>query len=132
MSARINLLSLDGIELSDHGRTFTQDRVDRITQIELANGNRKQYVKGIKRKFNIEWTWLPSADAQTSDTKAGRDTLRGLLLDGNTHTLIVRDMASGSTNTYTVFVDSYNETIKRRDNPNNLHYYDISVEFSQQ
>lgn len=132
MTVRINLMSLDGVELSDHGRSFSSDRVEKIVKVELANGNRKQYVKDIKRNFKMQWKWLPNSNSATSDGNIGRDSLKNLCMDGNTHILVLRDLASGLTQTFTVFVDSYSEDIARRDYISGLYFYNISVELSEQ
>ncbi len=132
MVARVNLMSLDGVELSDHGRKFSSDKIQKIVQVELANGTRKQYVKATKRNFKMQWSWLPNGDSSTSDGFAGRDTLKSLCMNENTHTLVLRDLASGSTQNFTVFVDSYSEDIARRDYKGGIYFYNITVELTEQ
>ena len=108
------LVTLGGTELSEHGRKFNHERDERSEVVILADGSQKRYIKDIKNIFNITWSWLPDNDAQTVDARAGRETLKAFIVTGNNYTLDVYDVANLSTISYDVFVESYTETLIRR------------------
>lgn len=127
------LVTLDGTELSENARTFTLDREERSVSVELASGKINRYVKGVKHTFTLTWDWLPSDDATTVDGRAGRNTLF-TLVDASTapcRVLTVRKQ-DGTTDTYTVFVDSYNEEIIRREIANQRYWYKVSLTLKEQ
>lgn len=131
--AWLHLVELDNVALTDQGRTYSQGRAEKVVEVELADGTLKQYVKAIKRTFNVEWQWLPNSDSKTYDGKAGRDTLKALCMDGTTHTLEIRDNTAAQTqNSYTVFVKNYSEQVVRRDFVSQVIYYNVTVEFVEQ
>lgn len=121
------LLVLNGTTLTDQGRIFDEESELKKVDVELANGGVRRYGKAVKKKFKISWTWLPSQDAQTWDGKAGRDTIKALVTNSSmTFTVLKRD---GSTDSYTVLVDSYSETLLRRDIAGFTNFFwDISLE----
>jgi hypothetical protein len=122
------LLTLDGTELSEHGRTFNQDRDERSVIIELANGDQKRYIKDIKQVFSISWNYLPDNDALTVDARAGRETLKSFVTTGNNYTLDVYDIANTSTISYDVFVEGYTEKLLRRDAGAGQYFWEISLQ----
>lgn len=125
-------IKVDAIDLTDQGRSPVEVvRDERSVVIELASGKKKKYIKGIKHTFSMQWTWLPSEDANTIDGYAGRDTLVANFAEsGNTHTLIFRDEIGGS-DTYTVFVSDYSERLVRR-SPNEEFFWEVSISFEEQ
>jgi hypothetical protein len=122
-----NLVSLGGVEFTDQGRTFDEVWDERRVENELANGAKRRYKKASKRRFTLSWDWLPNSASQTYDGKAGRDSLRSLVYSGTELTFIYRNQ-SGSDETYTVFVESYSETLLRRDSFINASFYTVNLE----
>lgn len=125
--AYANLISLDGVELSDHGRKFDESLDNRMVENELASGAKRRYPKAQKRKFSFTWTYVPSASASTTDGKGGRDAIRGKAYLGTSMVLVIRNSAGGSEN-YTVFVESYSEKLIRRNFVENEFFWDIDLE----
>jgi hypothetical protein len=126
-----NLISLDGTEVTDQGRTFSSNREETSVQVQLASGITKKYFMDVKYTFSLNWTMLPNLTNQTFDGKAARDFLKTLSDKQDTITLIVRSPI-GSSNTYTVWVDSYSEKIIRRDYVSNNIYYDVELTLKEQ
>jgi len=126
-------VKLDAIDLSDQGRSpVSRVREERSVIVELANGNRKKYIKGVKNQFSFGWTWLPSEDVSTLDGYAGRDTLvSNFASSGNTHTLLFRDETGGS-DSYTVFVTGYEEQLIRRSSSDSEFFWEITMSFEEQ
>ena len=121
-----------GTELTDQGRAPIEvAREGRMVEVELANGTIKRYWKGSsKSTLALSWEWLPSSDANTIDGNAARDTIRGLFKDSQIlHTLTFNDEYGGS-EVYTVWVEEYTETLKRR-SPED-YFWDVTVSFKEQ
>lgn len=102
--ALANMITLNGVELTDDGRTWDENHDPRIVQNELANGSIRRYNKAQKKKFQIAWTWLPNASASTTDRKGGRDAVRAIAYSGASATLLVRNVATGPTSSVTTAV----------------------------
>lgn len=131
MAAYENLFSINGIEFTDQNRTISESREERSVAVQLANGNTMKYVMGEKKRWSINWTWLPDNEQLTYDGKGARDHIRALSYTGNTYTLVMRS-SYGSIETYTIFIESYSENIVRRDTVNGQYFYDVSVELAEQ
>ena len=127
-----NFISLGGVELTDQGRTFASARDERSTPVQLASGLTKKYFMGnIKNTFSLSWTWLPGSSALTFDTKGGRDSIKTLADLKSVLALVVRTPV-GSSATYNVWVESYSETILRRDFRANTIWYEVQMELKEQ
>lgn len=127
LSARA-LVTLDGIVLTDQGRTFNSDADLRVIEVENAKGEISQYIQAIKHKFNIEWEWLPSSSSQTYDGNAARDAIYNLIMSKKTHILELVSNASDERFKYIVFVSNYSEELMRRDINAEASFYRVSLE----
>jgi hypothetical protein len=124
-------LKLGAIELSDHFRApVSVSREGRLVEVELASGKIKKYFKGNPRStFDISWQWLPAEDNKTVDGHAGRDTLRFNFKDSkNTHILTFRDEGASS-ESYTVWVESYTEEVVRR---GTIYFWNVTLTLREQ
>lgn len=119
------LIVLDGNTLTDDGRTFSTDRDERAVEIELAGGNVKKYIKSEKKIWQLDWDWLPSLDANTSDNNSARNTIRTIAMAGDP--IILNIQYPGGTENHTVFVDDYDEEVLRRDPVQNETFYNVSL-----
>lgn len=126
-----NLISLNGIELTDQGRTFSEAREERSVSVELASGRIKKYIKGLKRTWQIQWQWLPGDASSTHDGLGGRDQIRAIAYSANTFALITRN-TYGETDSYTVWVTDYDEELVRRDNVSGEHFYNVTLSLQEQ
>ena len=126
-----NLVSIGGTEFTDDGRTFSEQRDERAVAVELASGKIVKYVKAEKRTFQLDWQMLPLTDVYTSDRKGARNDLRPICYAGNTTTLVLRNQ-SGSSETYTVFIENYSENIERRDPTTGNILYNVSITLKEQ
>lgn len=126
-----NLMSLGGVEFTDDGRTYTEQRDERAVAVQLASGKLVKYIQAEKRIFNVNWTYLPQNLTFTSDHKGARNELRPVCYTGATTTIVIRNVIGGS-ETYTVFVESYQENIVRRDMTNGNILYDIQISLKEQ
>jgi len=124
------LIFLNGKPLSDQGRAPLQNTSDqRRVDHETAKGNLRRYTKAHKNSWVLSWEWLPSEDANTVDGYAARNYLVQMKSSASALTLTVNDITG--TQSYTVLVESYSETLKRRDPVINEHFYDIQLELKE-
>ncbi len=130
--ALANLIKLGGIEFTDDGRTFSEDRDERAVEVELANGNLVKYVKASKRTFAVDWSYLPQTSTYTSDHRGARNDLRPICYTGATTTLEIRNALSGGSETYTVFVDGSSEELVLRDSRTGNLLYNVSLSLKEQ
>lgn len=131
MASGPNLVAINDIEFTDQGRTFDEERDERAVTVELASGKIKKYIKSEKRTWDIRYTWLPQTSAQTYDGKSARDDLKSTAFTGNTVNLKVKNVAGG-TDSYTAFVESYDEKLIKRDYFENIFFYDVSIQLKEQ
>lgn len=125
-------MTLDNNILTDQGRAPLQvERDERSVSHELASGKIVKYVKAVKHKFTVSWTWLPSDGVQTLDGGLGRNDLVVFGESGDTHVLHVEDTSLGGQD-FTVFVDSYRETLTRRDPGSGLFFWEVEMELIEQ
>lgn len=128
--AYVALVSLNGKRLTDHGRAPLQNSSDeRRVDSETAMGNSRRYTKAHKNTWSLSWEWLPSADQNTVDGNAARNYLVQMKSVPAALTLTVEDISG--TKSYTVLVENYTETLKRRDPIMNEHFYDVSLELKE-
>lgn len=128
----VKFATLDGNVMSEHGRTFSMSREERGTPITLGNGDLKRYVKSIKKVFSFKWTWLPNDSTQTVDGRMGQQRLSELVtLPASIHQLDLYNHISDTTESYFVKIESYKETLLRRDYTLKLFFYDIELELKE-
>jgi len=121
-----------GSYLTDQGRAPIEVARDgRMVEVQLGNGKIKRYWKGSSRStFAISWEWLPSSNVNTIDGGDGRDAIRALFKDSQVlHTLTFND-EYGDSEIYTVWVEEYSETLKRRSQDD--YFWDVTVNFKEQ
>lgn len=124
---------LDNNALTDQGRMPVDvSREERSTEVQLANGKKMKYVMAVKHTFSMSWSWLPDSEYDTIDGGHARQKISDLLGDSSTtHTLRFYDR-NGDWKEYTVFVNSYSESLTRRDPHTGTHFWEVSIEFGEQ
>lgn len=123
---------IDNVPLTDQGRApVVRSRDERFTTTELANGTRKRYTKAVKHSFSTSWTYLADDDLCNIDGYASRATMLNLFGDTEgSHTLRFF-YQNGKWEEFTVFVNSYQETLVRRDPQSGNFIWELSVEFEE-
>lgn len=126
-----NLIKLDGTELTDESRQALQEtRDERSVVIELATGKKRKFIKSIARKWDISWDNVAESASNTVDGFAGRDEIRAIAQSGETMTLLIQD-GRNATETYTVFVESYDEELLMRRGSHFRYKVSLSLEEQQ-
>jgi len=122
--------------LTDQGRTFAMSRDERSVPVNLANGLTKKYFMAVKYSFNLEWQMLPGPQSRTFDKKHARDAIKELVDLEDTLLLTLQRTSTGSpsgtTTSHTVWVESYNEDIVRRDFGAGIIWYNVKLDLKEQ
>ena len=121
------LLTIDGVEITEHGRTLKVDEEIAANDIDLASGHRRRYYSKNKQKFSINWKYLPSVQSVTVDGRVGQSYLSNLVNTRASVTVGI-ELAPGEGYTeYECFIDSYSEKLIRRHLPTKCSYYDVEI-----
>lgn len=124
---------LDNKALTDQGRSpVNKQREERSVVIELANGKRKRYIKAIKHKFGMSWSWLVDKEYDTIDGGLARQGMAQLIGESTEPHLLRFYDRNGGWEEYTVFVNSYSETLTKRDPMSGTHFWEVSIELEEQ
>jgi hypothetical protein len=123
----IHLVKLNGEEITEHGRTFSGGSTIKASDVELNNGTRRRYIKNSKDTYSLSFRYLPSLQNKTIDGRKGRDYLYQIARTPSSISLSIKlDPEEGFYNT-TAYVESYNETLIRRDIAGQCSYYDVQI-----
>ncbi len=120
-----SLLVINGVEITDDGRTITDNTDMREVTVELANGDTKKYRKAVKHNFSLSWDWLPGINTINSDLKVGRDALAYLVAIGGPYICQVR-YTDDAVVTFYAWIEDYKEELLRRDTVSNTVYWNVS------
>lgn len=122
-----HLVVINGHEITEHSRRFDQNYKMNSSDVELANGNRRRFIKKNKNTYSLSFSYLPDKQTRTIDGRKARDFLLQLAKTPASASLSIKlDPAEPFYNT-TVYVDSYSEALIRRDLPNQCAYYDVNI-----
>lgn len=123
---------IDNVPLTDQGRgPIVRSRDERYVSNELANGTRKRYTKAVKHTFSTSWTYLADDTLCNIDGYASREEMVKLFGDtSGDHTLRLF-YKNGEYEEFTVFVNSYEEQLVRRDPQSGKFIWELSVEFEE-
>ena len=123
----VNLVSINGQEVTEHGRTFASSETMTVNDIDLASGHRRRFYKDNKKQFQFSWKYLPSLQSSSVDNRKSQAYLVALGDVRGTVTLLIQTVPDGAYDEYTCYVDSYSETLIRRDFSTQCSYYDVSL-----
>jgi len=126
-----HLIVLNGEEITEHNRVFDGGYKINSVDLDLANGNKRRFIKNNKNTYSLNFRYLPDKHTKTIDGRKARDFLLNLARTPASASLSIKlDPAEPFYNT-TVYVDSYSEVLIRRDIPNQCAYYDVSISLSE-
>lgn len=124
------LVNLGSADLTDENRQPLQESSDRReVSLELASGKKRKFVKKICKQWTITWDDVAESASKTVDGKGGRNEIRALAQTEGTLAFAIQD-GHNSTENYTVFVDSYQETVISR--RTDTHRYSCTLSISEQ
>ena len=101
--------------------------------VQLLSGNMRRFLRGVKQSFSLSWQYLPNRTSMTVDGQYGRDYLQSLVENRELLEFFIQDTPNDAGKTYTVYVESYNEDLVRRELINQTltsygtHFYHIAM-----
>ena len=123
----VNLILINGNEITEHNRTFESSELLSVNDIDLASGHKRRFYKDNKKEFSFSWSYLPSLQSKTVDNRKGQIYLETLGNIRGTVTVAIQTVPDGQYDEYTCYVDSYSKTLIRRDFSTQCSYYDVSL-----
>jgi len=126
-----HLVKLNGFEITEHGRRFDGSTAISANDIELMNGNKKRYIRNNKSIYNFNFSYLPSLQTHTIDGRKGRDYLYSIAMAPASVSLSIKLNPEEPFYTTTAYVESYSETLIRRDLTTQCSYYDVTISFKE-
>lgn len=127
MSGIINLLSLDGVEITEHSRKFSGNESISANDVELDSGRNKRYLKKNKQTLSLSFTYLPSLAIHTVDARVGRNYLQSIANKRGKVAVSIKLGPDEDTQHYDAYVTSYSETLIKRDVTTQCAYYDVTI-----
>jgi hypothetical protein len=122
-----HLIVINGQEITEHGRVFDGGfRINSVSS-ELANGNKRRFIKNNKYSYSLSFQYLPNSHEKTIDGRKARDYLLQLARTPSSLPLSIKLDPSESFYNTNVYIDSYSETLIRRDIPNQCAYYNVNM-----
>lgn len=126
-----HLVKLNGQEITEHNRKFDGGTTINANEIELINGDKRRYIKNNKNIYNFNFSYLPSLQSHTIDNRKSRDYLYAIAMAPASVTLSIKLNPEEPFYTTIVYVDSYSETLTRRDLSTQCSYYDVTISFKE-
>ena len=121
------LCKLNNKVLTAHNRKLGINVTYVYDDVQLLSGNKRSFLKGVKQSFKLDWQFLPSKSEKTVDGQYGRDYLKSLVGNRQMLDFFIQDKPNDAGSTYTVFIESYNEDLVRRELSTGTHFYNVSL-----
>lgn len=123
----VKLLSLDGVEITEHSRKYSGSESIAASDIELDSGINKRYIRKNKKSLSLTFSYLPSLAIHTVDARVGRNYLQSIANKRGKVAVYIQLGPEESPQQYDAYVTSYSETLIKRDVANQCAYYDVSI-----
>jgi len=123
----VNLITINGEPVTEHNRAFSSSEIMTVNDIDLASGLRRRFYKDNKKQFQFNWKYLPNKQSKTIDNCKSQEYLFNISNIRGTVTMLIQTLPNGSYDQFTCYVDSYSETLIRRDFSSQCSYYDVSL-----
>lgn len=127
----VNLLTINNTEITAHNRKLGIDEEISANDIDLASGHRRRFYTKNKKKFNLTWSYLPNLANKTVDNRAARDFLFSIANISNYVSFSIELEPAGGFVNYDCYLESYSESLLRRDLTTGCIYYDVSMTLTE-
>ena len=124
-------ITLNGTEVTNHGRTVTLSEMVNTSDVETASGRLRRFYQPNKKSVSLTFTYLPNTSEKTADGRVGRDFLEGLARTAPKVLVNYKDVPTGLNKEFYGFITSYTESIVRRDLPTQCTYYDVQFSIEE-
>lgn len=126
-----NLMTINGTEVTEHNRKFSMSEQISANEVDLASGHRRRYYTTNKKQFSLTWSYLPDLVAKTVDNRSARNFLFGIVNTSAFATVGIELEPGAGFTEYNCYVDSYSESLIRRDLTTGCTYYDVSLTLTE-
>lgn len=123
----VKLLSLDGVEITEHSRKYSGSESIAASDVELDSGINKRYIQKNKKSLSLSFSYLPSLAIHTVDARVGRNYLQTIANKRGKVAVYIQLGPEESPQQYDAYVTSYSETLIKRDVSTQCAYYDVSI-----
>jgi hypothetical protein len=123
----VKLLSLDGVEITEHSRKYSGSESIAASDVELDSGINKRYIKKNKKTLSLSFTYLPSLSIHTVDARVGRNYLQTIANKRGKVAVYIQLGPEEAPQQYDAYVTNYSETLIKRDVASQCAYYDVSI-----
>lgn len=127
----IKYLSINNTEITLGSATFSFTENLNVSDLEMASGKIKRFYRKNKISFNVSYSYIASSSEKTVDAREGRDFIYNLALNSPYVYVSYKDQPTGSDVEFYGFIDSYNDSIIRRDIKNQCIYYELSFDIME-
>lgn len=122
-----SLIKINGTEITEHNRKYTLALEPVNEDKILLAGQKRRFIKPIKKAFDFQWSFLPDKANKSVDGKAARDFIYNLVFTNSNVTLSIQEERKDSWVDYVCNIASYDESLIKTDISNQTRYYDISL-----
>lgn len=127
--AKAQGMAWEGNEITDHNRSEINIDNERIEDSKrMANGTLRKYVVADKRKISTSWENLPATTANTVDGFWGGRDMRAFYLANAGEFDLTLNYGDGTTETITVVFTSFNHSVDKRSDFDDLWSVDVEME----
>lgn len=126
-----HIITMNGSEITEHNRKLSISEELSVSDIELSNGSRRRFYRNNKKTFNLNWSYLPSLEAKTVDSRKGQVFLSNLANTMSNVLITIQTDPGGVYEGIYCFIDSYSENLLRRDYATQCAYYDVSMTLTE-
>lgn len=125
-------ISINGVEITNHGRSHTLNEIQNISDIESAGGRLRRFYRANKKSLIAEFLYLPGPATKTVDGRVGRDYIKNLAETSPFVFIEYKDSPIQEPIAFNGFIQNYAETLVRRDLPTQCSYYNLQFEIQEQ
>jgi hypothetical protein len=119
-----------GSEMCIRDRLSISEQIS-ANDVDLASGHRRRYFTTNKKQFTLSWSYLPDLVVKTVDNRSARNFLFGIVNTSAFATVGVELEPGAGFSEYECYVDSYSESLIRRDLSTGCTYYDVSLTLTE-
>ena len=122
-----HIVTFNGNEITEHNRKLVIAEQLSVSDIELSNGNRRRFYRNNKKTFTLNWSYLPSLETKTVDSRKGQIFLSNLANTTSSVLITIQTEPDGPYDPIYCFIDSYEEKLLRRDLVSGVYYFDCAM-----
>lgn len=121
------LVAINGEEITEHNRKTNVGLASVSSNQELLNGAKRRFIKNSKNTYSLSFEYLPDLPEKTVDGRKARNFLNTLARTPSSATFSIKLDPNEPFYNTVVYVESYSETLVRRDIPNQCAYYNVEI-----